>query len=75
MIYQSIYEIGTPFDRDWRGIDVSAERLSDEGKEGRFTHYKKVIESLVEGITDADEQSEFIDRFFSDSMIKVLQES
>ena len=60
------------FAADWGWRDVTAEAFADGGKEGRFSHYKKALEQLVEGIVDPVAKAEFIERVFNEKMAKSL---
>jgi hypothetical protein len=62
--------------RDERsGPDMTAESFADGGKEGRFAHYKNMLEELVDGITDSAERAEFVERVFNDAMRKSLNKA
>lgn len=60
------------FRDDWRDRDLTSVDLADGGMEARFAHYKNILTELVDGITDPVEQSEFLSRFFNESMSKSL---
>lgn len=66
------FNFSSNFGVDWRDRDVTAESLADGGQEARFAHYKKILEDLVNGITDAAERTEFVARVFNDAMKKSL---
>lgn len=56
----------------WQYRDMTAESFADGGKEGRFAHYMKMLEEMVDGITNPAERAEFIERVFNEAMRKSL---
>lgn len=69
------FNFSSNFRDDWRDRDMTAESFADGGKEGRFAHYKNMLEELVNGITDSAERAEFVERFFNDAMRKSLNKA
>lgn len=60
------------FKPDWGWRDVTAKDFAEGGKEERFTHYKKCLEQLVNGILDPVAREEFIERVFNEKMSRSL---
>lgn len=66
------FSFSSNFRDDWRDREMTASGFADGGKEGRFLHYKNILQELVDGITCPTEKEEFLKRAFNDDMIKSL---
>lgn len=69
------FNFSSNFRDDWRDRDMTAESFADGGKEGRFAHYKNILEDLVDGITNPVERAEFVERVFNEAMRKSLNKA